>query len=401
MGWFNRRVEEREQGEADGQTWASVADVPADLQMLGTGTDGGMLYPRRYYHGPADSAKTGAAEMAASWWSRALASASVTGDPTGAVTRSMLAQVGRALIREGEWVGLIVVRRGRPTLVPAAAQWIEGDDDPAAWSYRLTLNGPSTSRIVRAPACQVAHLKWSAIPSRPWRGVGPLVLASQTARRAFMTEARLADQAAIPPGSKTIFSFASKLGDTQRDRFLDMLAESEFGIDRTPLVLEQGGTVGTLETGIAPDEADISNAKDVLATMASACGIPTALVAGGEGSAAAIRENFRTFLFGSVMPVAEVLAEELRLKLDAPDLALSFEELRAADVQGRARAFGSLVKAGYPPAMAAEACGLPVAPESAEGTDTGEAAPGPQDGPAGPASGESGTDGGMQPQGRE
>ena len=34
---------------------------------------------------------------------------------------------------------------------------------------------------------------------------------------------------------------------------------------------------------------------------------------------------------------------ELRAKLDAPELALDFTSLYAADVQGRARAFRSLV----------------------------------------------------------
>ena len=49
---------------------------------------------------------------------------------------------------------------------------------------------------------------------------------------------------------------------------------------------------------------------------------------------------------------------ELADKLDTPTLALDFTELRAADIAGRARAYGVLINAGMPPSEAAEATGL-------------------------------------------
>ena len=359
MGFFSRRVEEREEAE----------DAAPVMEMGSLIRDGGFVSPRRIYNGLTDAAKTGAAEMAASWWSRALSAAQVAGDPTGTVSHSFLAQVGRALIREGEAVYLIEVIDGGVVLSPASAQWSRGDRDPTRWAYWLTVNGPTHSRIVRARADQVVHLKWAELPSQPWRGVSPLALASQTARRAFMTEQRLADLAASPPGEIPTITFPEKLGKVQRENFLDQWVNNEIGVDRRPLILENTGATGSMKTGLAPDAADIENAKDVLSTMAAACGIPVNLVAGTD-TPAGVRESYRTFLFGSVLPVAEVLTEELRLKLDAPDLTLKFEELRAADIQGRARSYMSLVKAGYPAKQAAEVCGLP---EPTAATVTAEA----------------------------
>ena len=85
-------------------------------------------------------------------------------------------------------------------------------------------------------------------------------------------------------------------------------------------------------------------------------GLPPALVApGGTGTSA--REAYRQVLHGLIKPLGALVAEELQAKLD-PDAALSFDALRAADVQGAARAAGSLVKAGYTPASAAAVVGL-------------------------------------------
>ena len=46
-----------------------------------------------------------------------------------------------------------------------------------------------------------------------------------------------------------------------------------------------------------------------------------------------------------------------RRQLNA-DIASTFEELRAGDISGRAKAYRSLVETGYSPAQAAAACGF-------------------------------------------
>ena len=58
------------------------------------------------------------------------------------------------------------------------------------------------------------------------------------------------------------------------------------------------------------------------------------------------------------MPLAKLVIEELSAKLDTPTPAFDFKELRAADIAGRARAYGVLINAGMPAAEAAEATGI-------------------------------------------
>ena len=57
------------------------------------------------------------------------------------------------------------------------------------------------------------------------------------------------------------------------------------------------------------------------------------------------------FLHGSIAAVAELIASELRAKLDTPDLRLSFDRLFASDIQGRARAYRSMVGTGNGPSI--------------------------------------------------
>ena len=70
---------------------------------------------------------------------------------------------------------------------------------------------------------------------------------------------------------------------------------------------------------------------------------PTLAAVSSDGTAQ--RESFRRFLVSTIRPVARIIETELRAKLD-PAAALSFSELAASDLTGKARAIGSLVKAG-------------------------------------------------------
>ena len=47
-------------------------------------------------------------------------------------------------------------------------------------------------------------------------------------------------------------------------------------------------------------------------------------------------------------PVAEIIVEELRAKLEIDDLTIAFDQLYASDLQGRARSLQSMVNAGVP-----------------------------------------------------
>ena len=59
----------------------------------------------------------------------------------------------------------------------------------------------------------------------------------------------------------------------------------------------------------------------------------------------ALRESLRQFLHLSLTPLGELVAVELAAKLEVSGLMLRFRRLHAANIQGMARAFGSLVNA--------------------------------------------------------
>jgi hypothetical protein len=90
-------------------------------------------------------------------------------------------------------------------------------------------------------------------------------------------------------------------------------------------------------------------------SIAAACGVPPALVSRSDGTA--LREAWRQFLFGTISPVAKILEAEISEKLDV-GVDLVFDELRASDLAGRARAFQSMVGGGMDVTEAAALAGL-------------------------------------------
>ena len=92
--------------------------------------------------------------------------------------------------------------------------------------------------------------------------------------------------------------------------------------------------------------------KEILAAF----GISPALFGASDGTSA--REGWRQCLHAFLLPLAEGVQDELRRKLDAPDLRLDFSALSASDITGRARAFGNMVQNGIKPGKAASLSGL-------------------------------------------
>ena len=72
----------------------------------------------------------------------------------------------------------------------------------------------------------------------------------------------------------------------------------------------------------------------------AACGFNTALWGGSQ--AASVREAWRLALFGVLSPLGRLVESELQAKLDDA-VSLTWTELRASDLSGRARAFQSMV----------------------------------------------------------
>ena len=107
--------------------------------------------------------------------------------------------------------------------------------------------------------------------------------------------------------------------------------------------------------GAAPGAPLIEQADLASREVFAACGIPLSIVTTSEGTGQ--REGFRRLLHSTIMPLAEIVAEELSAKFEVP-ISLSFDALFAADLAGRARAFQSLVGGGMAVEKAASLAGL-------------------------------------------
>lgn len=312
---------------------------------------------------PAQASATGALELAAGAVGRAFAvadvqSASPLVDLLDAPTMTL---IGRELIRSGELVLLLDV--GRRELTNAATFDVWGGAAPESWVYRADLSGPSGTASTWVPGSGLFHFRYATRPESPWRGIGPLQVARQAGRLSAEVETALADESSGPRGALLP---TPKDGDD--DTIADIRASIKKAAGRIVTVETSAGNWGDGGRANAPREdwqtnrfgADppmplVSLNSEAAKGVLGACGVPVELLTGGDGTGQ--REAWRRFLFGTVGPLGKLVAAELTRKLEVP-VSIEWDELRASDLQGRARAVGSLVKAGASLESAASAAGL-------------------------------------------
>ena len=271
--------------------------------------------------------------------------------------------IGRALIRAGEVVFLIDTEAGRLRLVPAETHDVEGGPFSEEWEYRLTLGGPSrTVTYDFVPAASVLHFRYAVDPARPWRGNGPVQVAALAGRLSAETVRALGDESSGPVG-----------------RLLGIPVD---GADATVEGLKAdiknaSGRVALLETGDwgnaggdakvdlkverfgAEPPASLVDLVDVSSReIYAACGFNAALWGGSQ--AASVREAWRLALFGVLSPLGRLVEAELQEKLEDTVTLSSWQELRASDLSGRARAFQSMVGGGMAVDQAVAVAGLMV-----------------------------------------
>ena len=310
---------------------------------------------------------TGALEACAGLIGRAFSAASVEGPTmlTGPLTPAFLNLVGRELVRRGEVVFNVDVPLDALELTPASDWDVQGGFNPEAWLYRLNLAGPSeTTTIGHREAAGVLHFMWAHEPARPWRGLSPISSAALAGRLSAETAKALADESSGPRGSLLP---TPKSGD---DPTIDELRGDLKNLNGQTALVESmksgwGGSSNSREVpadwiarrlGAAPPAGLVSLHELASREIALACGVPTALLAESP-TGTGTREAWRQFLFGTVAPLGKLVADELSRKLDAP-ISLSWSDLRASDLAGRARAFQSMVGGGMELGRAAALAGL-------------------------------------------
>ena len=308
---------------------------------------------------------TAALEACAGMVGRAFASARVEGAQRAleVLTPAVLAMIGRALIRRGEILFAIDVVDGQLRLVPVASHDVLGDYD--RWTYRINLAGPgSQAQRNRVPAEAVVHLTYAVDPETPWRGYGPLQVARLAGRLSAETVAALADESSGPRGS----FLPLPRTDGQDGTITNLKADIRKAKGSLLAVEGMGDQWQTDQSrnnsgweqkrfGASPPDAMVSLAAHASNEVFAACGLsPSLFIEGGDGTAQ--REGWRRALFGVIAPLGRTVEAELREKLDTPDLVLVWDELRASDLAGRARAFQSMIGGGMDVAKAAALAGL-------------------------------------------
>ena len=308
---------------------------------------------------------TSALEACAGVTGRGFAAAEVSGGQgtlTRALTPGVLSLIGRELIRSGESVFMLDTNGSRLKLLPAQSWDVDGDPDPDSWEYRLTLGGPSrTVTHDYVPAASVLHFRYAVDPSTPWRGNGPVQVAALAGRLSAETVRALAEESSGPVGRLLAIPVDGEDATVQ-----GLKADIKNAAGRVAL-LESGdwGNAGgdakvSLKTerfGAEPpaslvDLVDVSSRE-----IYAACGFNAALWGGSQ--AASVREAWRLALFGVLSPLGRLVESELRDKLD-DEVSLSWQELRASDLSGRARAFQSMVGGGMSVPEAVSVAGLMV-----------------------------------------
>ena len=207
-------------------------------------------------------------------------------------------------------------------------------------------------------ADSVVHIRYAPDPSRPWSGRSPVRLAIDTARVAGQLEHATGEelnftqtQMLTPRRSAGDYGMADTLSPDTIQKIVDALSQH---LHTGAFILP--ADVEPQRLGPEPPDSFALLRDRFEHSILAMHGIPPALVA-PRGTGAAMREGFRQVLHAAIKPLAALVIQELREKLH-PEANLSFDSLRAGDITGTSRAFGSLVTAGLTPQSAAAIVGL-------------------------------------------
>ena len=226
----------------------------------------------------------------------------------------------------------------------------------------MTLGGPSkTVTHEFVDQTSVLHFRYAVDPSTPWRGNGPIAVANLAGRLSAETVSALANESSGPVGrllgipvdgeDATVQALKSDIANAKGK--VALLESGDWG--------NAGGDakvdLKTERFGAEPpaslvDLVDVSSRE-----IYAACGFNAALWGGSQ--TASVREAWRLALFGVLSPLGLLVEAELQDKLE-DTVALSWQELRASDLSGRARAFQSMVGGGMAVAEAVAVAGLMV-----------------------------------------
>ena len=278
------------------------------------------------------------------------------------LTPLMLSRSVRQLLLTGNSVSAIDTASGELLLLPAANYDVSGGVRESSWRYRVELSGPSRLTSKRLASTAVVHIRMGSSVQEPWRGVSPLINAGLSASMLGRLERRLAQEVNARVGH--LLMLPDGTSDEQVTALRRDLASIEGGISlvETEAAGHGQGMRAAPQVdwqlrrfGANVPESNVALRSDVAMDIVAAMGIPAPLYHGTDGVSA--REAYRLLLVSTLQPIAELISDELSRKLETT-VKITFRRLQAADVQSRARAFGSMVAAGVDEETAMRVSGL-------------------------------------------
>lgn len=299
---------------------------------------------------------TGPLEIAAGVISRAFASATVQGAD---IPPSQIASLARSMIVRGEACAIY----DGIELMEAGVWTIEGFASPSSWRYKVQLDSPSgQGRESVYPRNRTVHPLYSYDPSRPWAGVGPLQRAIRSGQISANLEASLSYEAGGSVG------YLLPIPSDGNDASVAELKKDIRTLKGTTAVVETTaggwgeGRASAPRQDYVPQRIGLNPPLSVPQVMSAAqsailaiCGVPVELVQISDGTGQ--REAWRRCLHGTIEPLSRIIATELS-RVYARPVSFSFDALFASDIQGRARAFQSMVGGGMDLQQAASASGI-------------------------------------------
>ena len=333
------------------ETRASATDAVVDA-IVNTASGGGAP----------NVESLAAVEVAAGLWSRAFATATVNPKTpaTYGLTPSVLAGIARELAIRGDYLAVLDVDDGGLVLTPARSWDVRGGVRPESWRYAVQLAVPNGTVTRNLAPDALVHIRYAARPGAPWRGCSPLAAAPDTHKLATWIERRLAQESTASTGYLIVTPDGADIPDSLKTLLRDLKGKTAL-LESTAQGWGQGQHAAparqdyvTTRIGFTPPEGLAGLRRDVRADVFAAYGVPPGIT----GSGGQQREAYRQFLASTISPVAKLVSESLGAALDTPNLRLSFEDLRAADVVGIARAIKALVDAGYSKAEAETKLGM-------------------------------------------